>query len=40
VHDPFPDEGLILAHDDANRLRLAHAATLFLQRKRCHSSGP
>jgi hypothetical protein len=33
VHDPFPDEGLIFAHDDANPLRLAHAATLFLQRR-------
>jgi hypothetical protein len=33
VHDPFPDEGLILAHDDPNSLRLAHAATVFLQRR-------
>ncbi len=40
VHDPFPDEGLILAHDDANPLRLAHVATLFLRRRRCHRSGP
>jgi hypothetical protein len=29
VYDPFPDEGLILAHDDANLLGLGHAATLF-----------
>jgi hypothetical protein len=34
VHDPRPDEGLILAHDDADLLRLAHGATLFLQRRR------
>ena len=40
VYDPFPDEGLILAHDDANPLRLTHVARLFLQRRRCHRSGP
>jgi hypothetical protein len=28
VHDPLPDEGLILTHDDTNPLRLAHVATL------------
>jgi hypothetical protein len=39
VHDPFPDEGLILAHDDANPLWLAHVATLFPPRMRCQRAG-